>query len=125
MSDYHHVPGIRLTLERGWLPPATTDASLLAKRRDQWNIKQTFTDPLECVTDPGVDAVIIATPNFTHHAIAVAAAQAGKHIMCEKPLSLSATQVREMFTAARDAGVVHMTAFTYRFARRCAICGIC
>ena len=59
---------------------------------------------------------MIATPNDTHRPIAVAAAKAGKHVMCEKPLGLSATEVREMYEAARDAGVVHMTAFTYRFA---------
>ena len=63
-----------------------------------------------------IDAVVIATPNDTHRPIAVAAARAGKHIMCEKPLGLSAGEVREMYEAARDARVVHMTAFTYRFA---------
>src|SRR6185503_12870606 len=66
--------------------------------------------------DPGVDAVVIATPNFTHKEIAILAAKNGKHIMCEKPLGLSAGEVREMYHAARDNGVVHMTAFTYRFA---------
>ena len=60
--------------------------------------------------------MIIATPNFTHRDIAVAAAKAGKHVMCEKPLGLNAGEVREMHRAAKDAGVVHMTAFTYRFA---------
>ena len=59
---------------------------------------------------------MIATPNFTHRPIAVAAAEHGKHIMCEKPLGLSAAEVREMYHAARDHRVVHMTAFTYRFA---------
>ena len=59
---------------------------------------------------------MIATPNDTHKPIAVAAAKAGKHVMCEKPLGLSAVEVRAMYEAARDAGVVHMTAFTYRFA---------
>ena len=66
--------------------------------------------------DPEIDAVVIATPNFTHRPMAVAAAKAGKHVMCEKPLGLNAGEVREMYVAARDAGVVHMTAFTYRFA---------
>jgi predicted dehydrogenase len=73
-------------------------------------------DPLAACAADGIDAVIIATPNFTHRPIAVAAAQAGKHVMCEKPLGLSAAEVRQMYHAARDAGVVHMTAFTYRFA---------
>ena len=70
----------------------------------------------EVCTHPGVDAVIIATPNFTHRPIAVEAARHGKHVLCEKPLGLNAAEVREMYRAARDAGVVHMTAFTYRFA---------
>jgi predicted dehydrogenase len=48
--------------------------------------------------------------------IALAAARDGKHVMCEKPLGLSAGEVRQMYHAARDAGIVHMTAFTYRFA---------
>ena len=68
-----------------------------------------------CQSD-AIDAVVIATPNFTHKPIAVAAAKAGKHVMCEKPLGLNAGEVRAMYEAARDAGVVHMTAFTYRFA---------
>jgi predicted dehydrogenase len=57
-----------------------------------------------------------ASANFSHRPIALAAAQHGKHVMCEKPLGLNAGEVRDMYEAARDASVVHMTAFTYRFA---------
>ena len=60
--------------------------------------------------------MIIATPNFTHKSIAIAAAKGKKHMMCEKPLGLNAGEVREMYEACRDNDVVHMTAFTYRFA---------
>ncbi len=60
--------------------------------------------------------MLIATPNFTHKEISIAAARGGKHIMCEKPLGLNAGEVQEMADAADRAGVVHMTAFTYRFA---------
>ena len=63
-----------------------------------------------------IDAVIIATPNFTHAPIALAAARAGKHVMCEKPLGLNAARGPHDVRGGRDAGVVHMTAFTYRFA---------
>jgi predicted dehydrogenase len=48
--------------------------------------------------------------------MSVAAAEGGKHVMCEKPLGRNATEVAEMTTACEKAGVVHMTAFTYRFA---------
>src|SRR5262249_38056111 len=80
------------------------------------NVATATTDPEELCHRDGIDAVVIATPNDTHRPIAVAAAQAGKHVMCEKPLGLSAAEVRQMYESARDAGVVHMTAFTYRFA---------
>jgi predicted dehydrogenase len=89
---------------------------LLEKRKTDWGISKITTDAEALCADPEVDAVIIATPNFTHRAQAVAAAKNGKHIMCEKPLGLNAGEVRQMYHAARDAGVVHMTAFTYRFA---------
>ena len=74
------------------------------------------TDPEALCADPEVDAVIIATPNFTHRPIVLAAARGGKHVMCEKPLGLNAGEVGEMYHAVRDAELVHMTAFTYRFA---------
>src|SRR5262245_9155762 len=63
-----------------------------------------------------VDAVIIATRNSKHKPIALAAAKHGKHVMCEKPLGLDAAEVRAMYHACRDKKLVHMTAFTYRFA---------
>ena len=116
VSDYHHVPGIRLDGRSRLVGACDTSRELLERRRGEWGISRISTDPAELCADPEVDAVIIATPNFTHREIAVAAARHGKHIMCEKPLGLNAGEVREMYHAARDAGVVHMTAFTYRFA---------
>ena len=116
VSDYHHVPGIRIDGRAKLVAACDTSRELVERRRDEWGISRISTDPAELCADPEVDAVIIATPNFTHREIAVAAARNGKHIMCEKPLGLNAGEVREMYHAARDAGVVHMTAFTYRFA---------
>ena len=81
-----------------------------------WGIDRVSTDAEALCAEPGIDAVIIATPNFTHKPIALAAARAGKHVMCEKPLGLNAGEVATMYAACRDAHVVHMTAFTYRFA---------
>ena len=69
----------------------------------------------EIVRRDDVHAVIIATPNFTHAPIALAAIAHGKHVLCEKPLALNAADARAMAEAADRAGVRHMTAFTYRF----------
>lgn len=116
VSDYHHVPGIRLDARSRLVAACDASESLLEKRRQEWGLDYVTTDYRRVCSDPGVDAVVIATPNDTHVPIAVEAARHGKHVMCEKPLGLNATEVRQMYHAARDADVVHMTAFTYRFA---------
>ena len=116
VSDYHHVPGIKLDPRAELTMVCDVDAALVEKRKAEWGVAHGSTDPIAAATSPEVDAVIIATPNFTHKDIAIAAARAGKHLMCEKPLGLNAGEVRSMYEAARDAHVVHMTAFTYRFA---------
>jgi predicted dehydrogenase len=116
VSDYHHVPGLALDPRARVTLICDTNEALLAQRRDDWGVGRTTSDIAAACCDAEVDAVVIATPNFTHAEIAIAAAAAGKHVLCEKPLGTSADQARAMYEAARDAGVVHMTAFTYRFA---------
>jgi predicted dehydrogenase len=69
----------------------------------------------ELLALPDVDAVFIATPNAMHHAMVLAAARAGKHILCEKPLALSVDHAREMLTACRTAGVTLRVAYQMRF----------
>jgi len=116
VSDYHHVPAIALDPRAELVAVADTSAELLAQRKSEWQVQRVSTDVQAVCTADDVDAVIVATPNFTHKPITLAAVGAGKHVMCEKPLGLSSAEVREMYRRARDAGVVHMTAFTYRFA---------
>jgi predicted dehydrogenase len=116
VSDYHHVPGIRLDPRAVLAGACDPNEALLAKRKSDWGIDYVTTSYEEMCASPDIDAVIIATPNYTHKPIALAAAKHRKHMMAEKPLGLNAQEVRAMYHAARDAGVVHMTAFTYRFA---------
>jgi predicted dehydrogenase len=61
-----------------------------------------------------IDVVDICTPNNSHMPIAVAAAKAGKHVICEKPLCMNAKEAAKMLEAVEKAGVRHMTAFNYR-----------
>lgn len=116
VTAYHHVPGIQIDPRARLSAVCDADPALVERRCQEWNCSQGTTDAISLCADPNIDAVIIATPNFTHREIALAATRNGKHVMCEKPLGLNAGEVRQMYHAARDAGVVHMTAFTYRFA---------
>ncbi len=68
----------------------------------------------QIIDDDAIDVVDIATPNDLHEEIAVAAAQAGKHVFCEKPLARTAAESRRMLDAVNAAGVTHMVAFNYR-----------
>jgi predicted dehydrogenase len=66
------------------------------------------------VDDPEIDIIDIVTPNNSHAEIAIAAAAAGKHIICEKPLARSAAEAKTMLDAVQATGVTHMVAFNYR-----------
>jgi predicted dehydrogenase len=61
-----------------------------------------------------IELVDIVTPGNTHHEIAIAALEAGKHVLCEKPLANSLEESREMLDAARAAGTISMVCFNYR-----------
>jgi predicted dehydrogenase len=66
------------------------------------------------IDDPEIHIIDIVTPNNTHPEIAIAAAQAGKHVICEKPLARTAAEAKTMLDAVEAAGVTHMVAFNYR-----------
>ncbi|MFN2509374.1 MAG: Gfo/Idh/MocA family protein, partial [Chthoniobacterales bacterium] len=68
----------------------------------------------EIVADPEIEIIDIATPNESHREIAVAAARAGKAILCEKPLARNVAECEEMLAEVRKARVVHMVCHNYR-----------
>jgi predicted dehydrogenase len=80
--------------------------------RFNWQSQETSWEKLVARDD--IDMIDICTSNATHMPIAVAAAKAGKHILCEKPISMNAEEARQMADAASEAGVRHMVAFNYR-----------
>ena len=67
----------------------------------------------EAVSDPDVDVVDIVTPNSMHHEMVLAAAAAGKHVYCEKPLGLNADETREMVRAVGEAGVLSLVGHNF------------
>mgnify|MGYP001172747114 FL=1 len=81
---------------------------------ERYGFESYSTDWKKVVEDPSVDIVDIVTPNNMHAEIAIAAAKAGKHVICEKPLARTADEAKSMWDAVRDAKVKHMVAFNYR-----------
>lgn len=111
----NHLPGLALCPDTRVVALCDSDPATLERARQQTGVTITATDYAEIVRREDVHAVIIATPNFTHPPIALAAISEGKHVLCEKPLAVNAADARAMAEAADRAGVRHMTAFTYRF----------
>jgi myo-inositol 2-dehydrogenase/D-chiro-inositol 1-dehydrogenase len=81
---------------------------------EQWGYESSVTDWRKLVDDKSIDLIDIASPNDTHMEIAIAAAQAGKMVMCEKPLGRSAAESAKMVEAVERAGVANMVWYNYR-----------
>jgi len=80
----------------------------------RWHWEKYSLDWREVVQNPEVDLVDIAAPSAIHAQIAIAAAKAGKHIFCEKPLALNLEDAKAMVNAVEKADVVNMIGFNYR-----------
>jgi len=79
-----------------------------------WGYEAVATDWHKLVESPDIDLIDIASPNDTHAEIAVAAARAGKMVMCEKPLGRNAAEAEAMVKAVEDAGVPNSVWYNYR-----------
>ena len=90
----------------------TADKTAAAAAQFGW--ERSSTDWREVVDDPEIDIIDITTPNDSHAAIAIAAAGAGKAVLCEKPLGLNVSECERMVTAVETAGVVNMVCHNYR-----------
>src|SRR5262245_17644555 len=117
VEHFYDVPyRVRRTLLCG------RDAASLATMAQRWGWQETATDWRVAIERADIDAVDIALPNHLHAEVAIAAAQAGKIVMCEKPLALTVAEARAMVEASRR--VRTMVWFNYRrvpaiaFARR-------
>jgi predicted dehydrogenase len=87
----------------------------LAAARAELDCGWTDPDPLDAVTRDDVDAVVIATPTFSHAELAVTALEAGKHVLLEKPLASTMEEAHRISAAAERADGILMMAFMRRF----------
>jgi len=80
-------------------------ADLLKPFADRFHVPKTFSDWRDLVRDPDINAVYIATPVYLHLEQALAAAEAGKHVLCEKPMAMNSEECGQMIDACRVNGI--------------------
>jgi predicted dehydrogenase len=92
-----------------------TNKELVEKMAKTYNVGKTYTDYKELLKQDDIDAVCINTPNYLHREMALAAAEAKKHILVEKPMAMNIDEANDMIKAAKDNGVLLMVEQMQRF----------
>ncbi|HEX9634751.1 MAG TPA: Gfo/Idh/MocA family oxidoreductase [Candidatus Limnocylindria bacterium] len=108
------IPGIKAAQRCEVVAIASRDAARARVVADELGIPIAHDSYESLLADPAVDAVYIPLPNHLHAEWTIAAARAGKHVLCEKPLALSAADALRMIDVCRAEGVRLMEAFMYR-----------
>lgn len=100
---------VELVAAANWRPES------LQRFAERWAIPRTYLDFDQLAADPGVDAVIVTLPNFLHAPESIRMLFAGKHVLCEKPMALNATQAAELLYAAEETDRTLMIGHMWRF----------
>jgi len=117
-SNIGHVavnPAIQASRNGELLAVASRNDKTAKEFAEKMNIPTYYSSYEELLNDDGIDAVYNPLPNSLHKEWTIKAAEKGKHILCEKPLALNATECFEMEAATQANGVKLMEAFMYRF----------
>lgn len=107
------VPALQLSEGSTLQAIASREKRLAEEFARQWNLPRTYSSYRSLLEDPDIDAVYVPLPNHLHRHWCLAAARAGKHILCEKPLGLSSAEVEEMQEMASKCQVHLVEAFQF------------
>ncbi|MFQ5344012.1 MAG: Gfo/Idh/MocA family protein, partial [Anaerolineae bacterium] len=108
------IPAIRASDRSELVAVASRSLAHAQRYASQWNIPQAHSSYKALLADPEVDVVYNPLPNSLHCEWTVKAAEAGKHILCEKPLAITVEEVDRMIEAATRSNVVLFEAYMYR-----------
>jgi predicted dehydrogenase len=107
VRNFSEIPGVQVQTVSDFKP------ELLAKVQGRYPKMNVTTDCRDIFTDPKIDAVAIATPVSTHFDLALAALQAGKHVLVEKPMTVSSEQAMRLIDEAEKRNLVLMVDHTF------------
>jgi predicted dehydrogenase len=108
------VPAMKKAARTKVVAVGSRDVSRAREYASELEIPKVHSSYEELLADPEVDAVYIPLPNTLHNDWTVAAARAGKHVMCEKPLAMNASEAAHMVAVCEQEGVLLVEAFMYR-----------
>jgi xylose dehydrogenase (NAD/NADP) len=108
------LPPLRASARNELTAVASRDLERAKTYANEWNIPRVFGSYEAMLADPDVDVIYNPLPNSMHMEWTIKAAQAGKHVLCEKPLAVTVEEVEAITAAAQKAGMVVMEAFMYR-----------
>jgi len=110
-----HIPGFKVWPDAEVVAICDIARGLAESVAQELGIPRVFTNYNDMLKMEELDLVTVATPPFLHHPMVMAAVQAGKHVLCEKPMALDAGEALEMYSAAEKEGVVHLVDHELRF----------
>jgi predicted dehydrogenase len=99
-----HIPGWKQSQHTEVVAASDINANALTKWGTDHSISKLYQDPLELINDAEIDIVDVCTPNSYHCDLTVAALNAGKHVICEKPLAPTAAEIEKMIEARDRSG---------------------
>lgn len=112
------IPGIHESEKNEVIAVGSRDLQKAKSFGERLNIPKAYGSYEQLLEDDEIDAVYIPLPNHLHKEWTIRAAQAGKHVLCEKPIALNAEEAREMIHACEEADVILAEAFMYRHQKR-------
>ena len=110
-----HMPGWAASEHTEVIAGCDIDPTALNKWGSDNGVKDLSTDPTDLFCNPDIDIIDVCTPNNYHMPLSVAALDAGKHVICEKPLAATPDEIRAMISARDRSGKLLMTAQHFRF----------
>lgn len=110
----HHIDAVRRLGYVDVVAVADMNEQLAREKADSLHVPKAYGSYQALIDDPDIQVIHNATPNYLHYPINVAAIKKGKHVVCDKPLAMTAAEAKQLVDLATKAGVVHAVTFGYR-----------
>ena len=112
---HYHVPGWKASADTELIAGSDINPALFPKWQDKHGVTRFYDNPMDLIQDPDIDIIDICSPNRYHMEQTIAALEAGKHVLCEKPLAPTPAEIKQMIAARDRSGKKLMTAQHFRF----------